>query len=158
MKRGKGLHRKTPLRTTKPLKAKRISIAPGKTTTNPRKPKRPATQPGETETRAIVRARSGGWCEVAIPGVCLGRATNYQHRVNRSQGGKYTPSAALDACGSGTTGCHGAIHASPARAYENGWSVRSTDHPLTRPVLRRGEWVLLDDAGGYTPALNLGAA
>jgi hypothetical protein len=109
--------------------------------------------PAEKPARRVVRERSGGLCEVQIPGICEGRATNYQHRVNRSQLGGYAPSAALDACGSGTTGCHGRITGNPEEAYRNGWSVRSWDNPLTCPVLYRGEWVLLDDAGGLTPSL-----
>lgn len=107
--------------------------------------------------REIVRRRSGGMCEVQLAGLCLGQANNYQHRVNRSQGGGYAPSAALDACGSGTTGCHGFITENPAVAYDNGWSVRSWDDPLTCPVLYRGQWVVLDDVGGYTESFEFGS-
>lgn len=117
------------------------------------KPVRPRYDPTEKAARSGTRERSGGWCELQIVGVCLGRAGNYQHRVNRSQLGKYATGSGLDVCGSGTTGCHGYIHAHPAESYRNGWSVESWADPLTRPVLRRGEWVLLDDEGGFATSL-----
>ena len=148
----KPLQRRTPIAQKTPLKS-----------SGPVKPrKRPTVTPEERDARKLVQRRSlvgdVRMCEMAIPGVCLGRATNYAHRVNASQGGKWEASTALDSCGSGTTGCHGYCHANPANAYENGWLVRSWDDPLTRPVLRRGQWVVLDNAGSWTPSLDLGAA
>jgi hypothetical protein len=94
-------------------------------------------------------------CEVQIPRICEGRATNYQHRINRSQLGGYSAGSGLAVCGSGTTGCHGRITEHPAEAYRKGWSVKSWDNPLTRPVLYRGKWVLLDDEGGVDFPLPL---
>lgn len=157
LQRRTGLKTNTPLRATKPMKRSAASV-PGKSSANPTRARRPKKEPGEDKVRAALRERSGGWCEVAIPGVCLGRATNYQHRINRSQQGAYVLSAALDCCGSGTTGCHGAIHAGPARAYRNGWSVRSWDDPLTKPVLYRGRMVLLDNEGTIIPSPAPGKA
>lgn len=104
----------------------------------------------ETTCRRIVRERSEGDCEIRIPVVCLGRATNFQHRKNRSQGGAWVPSNGLDVCGSGTTGCHGWIHANPAEAYARGWSVKSTDDPAVVPSTHwRWGPVLLDDLGDF---------
>ena len=113
----------------------------------------------EKKCRGLTRNRSGGICELRIPGVCLGRATNYQHRKNKSQCSKverWLPSNGLDACGSGTTGCHGYIHANQAEAVEKGWTVRSWDDPHTRPVHLWHGVVVLDDLGCFTPALELG--
>jgi hypothetical protein len=152
LQRRTGLKTNTPLRASKPMR--RDAAVPGKSPVNPVKPKSRKREPGEVRARAVVRARSGGMCEIAIPGVCLGRATNYSHRVNASQGGEYAAASALDACGSGVTGCHGWLHANPAGAYANGWLVKSWDDPLARPVVRRGQWVVLDNEGGYTPALD----
>lgn len=102
----------------------------------------------ETTCRRIVRQRSNGGCEVRVPGVCLGRAGNFQHRKNRSQGGRWTPSNGLDVCGSGTTGCHGYIHAHPKESYRKGWSVRSWDDPAATPFEHPDFGpVLLDDVG-----------
>lgn len=160
LRRRTGLKTNTPLRTTKPLK--RVSIVPGKSTVNPTrmKPWRPTQTPEERAARKIVQKRSlvdgVRMCELAIPGTCLGRATNYSHRVNASQGGLYAAGWALDSCGSGTTGCHGNLHASPAKGYENGWLVKSWDNPLTRPVLYRGRWVLLDNDGRVFPSPDPG--
>lgn len=95
------------------------------------------------KSRQILLDRSGGICEVCG----IASATNWHHRKNRSQGGGDELSNALHLCGSGTTGCHGRITEHPAESYRCGWSVRSGHDPLTTPVLRRREWVLLDNEG-----------
>lgn len=74
--------------------------------------------------------RSGGQCEI-----CGRRtATNAHHRKNRSQGGTWDVANLLHICGSGTTGCHGEIHARPQTAYANGWSVRGALTPAAVPA------------------------
>jgi hypothetical protein len=50
------------------------------------------------------------------------------------------------------------IHLNQNTAVDNGWTVKSWDNPLTRPVLYRGQWVLLDNEGGVAPSPNLGKA
>lgn len=53
-------------------------------------------------------------------------------------------------CGSGTTGCHGWVHAHPAEAYRLGWLVHSWHDPAQVPVVGvggSGGWVLLDRDG-----------
>jgi hypothetical protein len=87
--------------------------------------------------------------------------TNHHHRRNQSQGGQHTLSNLMWLCGSGTTGCHGFVTRNPALSYGAGWSIRGqVRSPAEVPVLRRGEWVLLDDAGEYiripTPAGKAG--
>jgi hypothetical protein len=106
--------------------------------------------------RARLRERAHGCCEICgEPG-----ATNAHHRLNRSQGGLDTLSNLLLCCGSGTTGCHGAITVSPRTATERGHTVRGSVNPADVPVERwdrvagKPEWVLLDDDGGITPALE----
>ena len=102
--------------------------------------------PLEREGRRLVRARSGGMCEV-----CGRRpATNWHHRVARSQGGRWSAANGLDVCGSGTTGCHGMITVNPAMAKEakSGWSVYPTQDPAAVPVRLAGRGlVLLSDDG-----------
>lgn len=113
----------------------------------------------ERRARAIVRERSGGNCETQIKGQCLGRATNYQHRKNKSQCSKaelWLSSNGLHVCGTGTTGCHGYIHANPAKSYSYGWSCRQALDPRQMPVERRGVWVHLDDDGGVEPVSDVG--
>ncbi|WP_051393065.1 hypothetical protein [Glycomyces arizonensis] len=99
----------------------------------------------EKRARQLVRERSGGVCEVCG----AARATNYQHRKNRSQGGPWSAANGLDVCGSGTTGCHGYIHAHPDEACLKGWSVRSWDDEHAIPVQTHMGPLLLDDEGGW---------
>lgn len=84
----------------------------------------------EQTARRIVRQRSGGDCEVRISGVCKGRAREFHHRKNRSQGGQWTPSNALDLCSS----CHMYITTHPAAAREKGWAVPSHADPACTAV------------------------
>jgi hypothetical protein len=100
----------------------------------------------EQEARRLVRERSGGICERCA----AARATNFQHRQARGQGGPWTASNGLDVCGSGTTGCHGYMHAHPAESYERGWSVHSWDDPAEVPVLTAQGWMQLNDDGSWT--------
>ena len=107
----------------------------------------------EKRARELVYNRSDYLCEVRIPGVCLGRATNWHHRQAKGQRGPWAPSNGLHVCGSGTTGCHGALTNTNGRRAEyeaKGWIVRSWQNPAEVPVLlaHRGH-VLLDDAGGF---------
>ena len=85
------------------------------------------------------------------------------HRKLRSQGGKHDVSNLILLCGSGTTGCHGWVHANPAEALRGGWYARSWQDTLGVPVKHyKHGWVLLDDAGGFVavppPACDLEAA
>jgi hypothetical protein len=48
---------------------------------------------------------------------------NVHHRRLRSQGGRDTPENRALLCGSGTTGCHGWVHAHPKLAMASGWIV-----------------------------------
>ena len=70
-----------------------------------------------------VRQRSRGLCEARVPGICLGRATNYHHRLPEGQGGVWAPVNLMHVCGSGTTGCHGWIEHNRGEARRLGWLV-----------------------------------
>lgn len=107
----------------------------------------------EKDARRLVRQRSGGICEVCG----VQRATNFQHRKNRSQGGRWLAANGLDVCGSGTTGCHGFIHANPAKSYEAGWSVKSTGNEVTVPVKTWHGFVTLDNEGNYLAVAHVDA-
>ena len=69
------------------------------------------------------------------------------HRKLRSQGGKNDTENLILLCGSGTTGCHGFVHANPAASRASGWIVRSGFDPATVPVLfpDGSWWRLLED-------------
>lgn len=38
-------------------------------------------------------------------------------------------------CGSGTTGCHGHVHANPKQSYLDGWLVHSWHEPAAVPIV-----------------------
>jgi len=88
---------------------------------------------------------------MAVPGVCQGKAAGVHHRVKRSQGGKWAPSNLLDACGSGTTGCHGWTEHHPEEAHVEGLSLKRGEDPLEHSVHMRWvnerSWWFLDDEG-----------
>ncbi|KFI50039.1 HNH endonuclease [Bifidobacterium biavatii] len=76
------------------------------------------------------------------------------HRRLRSHGGSdlNQPSNLILLCGSGTTGCHGEIHAHPDHAYQHGWLVHAWADPTTIPLLtHRHGWILLNPDGTWTP-------
>lgn len=99
---------------------------------------------GERTARKIVRARSGGVCELCQKQ----RATDVHHRKNRSQGGLWEPQNLLHLCHDE----HMRITTSPALSYERGWSVRSGHDPATQPVWLAGHgWSLLRADGSVAP-------
>lgn len=59
-------------------------------------------------------------------------------------------------CGSGTTGCHGWVHANVRESYENGWLVHSWHEPREVPVRLRHGWALLVD--GHREYLSISDA
>lgn len=90
----------------------------------------------EQEARRIVRERSAGICELCR----TGRATDFQHRKNRSQGGQWSPSNGIHLCHT----CHMDIHKHPEIAMEKGWTVPSFMDPAQVPV-----WVWQWPGRGY---------
>lgn len=106
-----------------------------------------ATGVSEQWSRTTVRARSSGTCE----GCGQARATDHQHRKNRSQGGTWAVSNALSMCHP----CHMWLHRQPAQAVRLGWTVGRMADPADAPAwlhtwLGQG-WYLLTDWGGYQP-------
>lgn len=99
--------------------------------------------------RRLVGIRSAGMCEIQVTGVCTGRGAEWCHRRARSQGGTWSPANGLRGCRE----CHAWTHANPHAAQQNGWAVPSFGEPAERPVLRMGEWVVLDDDGCFRPTL-----
>lgn len=108
----------------------------------------------ETECRALVRERSGGMCEMRIKDVCRGPGESMHHRNKVGQGGLWTPSNIVHACGDGTRGCHGWVEANPASAKKRGLWLYRGQNPLQTPAMLvfRGMpgTYLLDDDGSLT--------
>lgn len=158
MKHSSGLQRHKPLlgsrdthlawqrRTRDAAIARALQAPQGATTPT----KRNGKHAGERKARTLVYARSGGWCEIALPG-CTRTATEWCHRKNRSQGGRWLASHGMHGCHS----CHAATTNTDGHrdTYEaNGWVLRRHQDPATTPVLRAGQWVLLDNSGTYSTA------
>lgn len=89
-------------------------------------------------------------CEVMQFGVCTGAADQWHHRKLRSQQGGNEASNGLGVCNA----CHRHIHDNTKKSYEKGWLVHGWHSPLEVPVHRRGQVVVLDDEGGYTPEMK----
>lgn len=110
----------------------------------------------ETKCRAIVKERSEGRCERCS----IRPAETMHHRRFRSQRGPWVPSNILHLCGDGTRLCHGVLTNTNGKRSEfeaAGWIVPSYADWAETPVLRHGEFVRLDDLGGWT-AVTEGAA
>lgn len=113
-----------------------------------------ATGPTPDVVEAL-RERSGGWCEMALPG-CLGRATEVCHRIKRGMGGRKgvarSENNRLSNVIDGCHVCHGWTHSRPTEAGELGLILEEWQDPPTEPVARRGVLVLLADDGTWEEA------
>lgn len=92
-------------------------------------------------------------------GVSLEVTSGSRHHRQRRAAGGHTTSNLILLCGSGTTGCHGDVHANPAHAQASGYIVpangRATSDVI--PVLTYAPgltqwqshvWYVLDNDGG----------
>jgi len=161
--RRSGLTRHTPLARGKglaPGERALTSATPLPRTPTAPKPRRPRVA---AAVRDAVLARSGGHCEVAATSDCLARGRSLDSHVGVSQhhrrpgrmGGSSAASTntaanLLHVCGSGTTGCHGAIESNRTEALAFGWLLHAGQDPELVPVrLWNGRRVLLTVAGEY---------
>lgn len=115
-----------------------------------------STQP-TADTRATVLGRDRHRCVICETYLRAGQwpGMSIHHRGLRSQGQHggelHQPSNLISLCGTGTTGCHGWIHAHPAQARAYGWLLQAGDNTTETPVYtRRHGWILLDDDGDWT--------
>lgn len=138
MIRRTGLARVTPLARTGWLTRRPPAVK--------HRPCKPGAHIGEHRARRLVRARSGGLCEI-----CGQReATQWHHRKNRSQGGLWTPANGLDVC----VWCHSQVTNTRTEYYLLGWCVeRDTDPALVPAQLWHGLY-LLTAAGDYAAAYS----
>jgi hypothetical protein len=147
MSGGGELRRTAPLRSSSPTARAKVS-PPAKSAS--KLEREAADRAAEREAKRLVRARSGGRCEVCG----IAAATNFSHRKGAGQGGEWSAANGLDACGWGNTlGCHGRIHQRPEEAREHGWMLRRNQVPEEEPVDHA--WlgrVLLTSDGMVIPA------
>lgn len=159
LKPGRPLVRRTPLRARSTLRATpiaqvsekravRLAAAGARSTFLPARPE-PAVPP---KVRAALRARSGGVCEIQLPG-CTGTAVDPSHRKKVGAGGRHGEakvahdvlSNLLDACRAD----HDELHRRPAWAKHpsRGWMLDEGQDPVRVPVLYRGVLSWLADDG-----------
>lgn len=120
---------------------------------SPKRPKLTKAQEREAYDIATLRDEECVRCRRGIP--------NRHHRQGRTPQNSI-PSNLILLCGSGTTGCHGHVHANPAEAMRLGYIVSNyvaVDRIKEVPVLlwrridgivMRRTWALLDDCGAVT--------
>jgi hypothetical protein len=104
---------------------------------------------------AAVMERDGGRCfKCGAPLTTSWPGYSCHHRRLRGAGGTDTPENRIMLCGSGTTGCHGWVHAHPALARGEGWLCsRYGLAPEETPVLhwQLGRVFLTEDARVLSP-------
>lgn len=89
-------------------------------------------------------------CGMGIGPEGRGVGWSVHHRLRRSQGVDHSIQNVIILCGSGTTQCHGWVHANPADARAGGWLLSGRQEPLAVPVLVAGQrWVYLTSTGFY---------
>jgi hypothetical protein len=125
-------------RSRRPAGAGAVERPPGSNPTSlSRASRKRSAAAADRRSRKAVRERSSGRCEVRVPGVCRGRATNFHHRQPRGMGGDLVPDDRpekyLHICGSGTTGCHGWIESNRDDARRRGWLVPRPTDPAAVP-------------------------
>jgi hypothetical protein len=106
----------------------------------------------QSRARTLVHARSGGHCEANIAGWCRTGATDWHHRKARSLGGRWDASNGMHLC----RACHAWITEHPLGAAKRGWYLATGQEPSVAPMKRFGEWVLLDNDGGFEPVAVVG--
>jgi hypothetical protein len=100
----------------------------------------PKPDPISAKTRALVRKRAGGVCEL-----CTISATHLHHRQLR-RGGNHGAGNLLLLCFL----CHRRVHSHVAEAEIAGWLVSQYADPGEQPVALGGRWWLLSDDGRKT--------
>lgn len=157
MKRGEPLKRTTPLvaktglRRVTPLQQRAGREQPEARKSAPRKQQRDVGPSPDVVEACLERdSYSCVVCGMGVGTEGRGIGWSLHHRIRRSQGVQHTVQNLIVACGSGTTLCHGRIHAEPAAARAGGWLLSGRQEPLAIPVLIAGQrWVYLGADGLY---------
>jgi hypothetical protein len=147
VKPGKPLKRKTPLVSRTPLVGSTPMQRASRLTRKAMEKRRPKVSPEQTSCRKAVKARSESVCEIhgGHP------AHDLHHRLNRSQGGLWTPANIIHICRE----AHAAIGADPLAAAHpsRGWSIRNRRNPADVPIWLAGRgYCFLHDNGHVTEA------
>jgi hypothetical protein len=98
---------------------------------------------------ALIDARDRQTCVKC--GVIIWVGASRHHRKFKSRRGGDEVSNAVLLCGSGTTGCHGWVHANPVSARMLGLALASGEDPRLVPVKHAVHGLVwLDDAGNVS--------
>lgn len=89
------------------------------------------------KVRELIYTRDGHLCARCACSI-VNAPSSIHHRKPRQMGGSKDPRISdprnlIRVCGTGTTGCHNAIESYRAKAYDEGWLLRSLDD-LDRPL------------------------
>jgi hypothetical protein len=115
------------------------------------KPPRPLRLKGAALTVRNGRIDKREQQRCARCGVVIWNNGSRHHRKFKSRRGGDEVSNGLLLCGSGTTGCHGWVHAHSLAARFDGFAVGEHEDPRAIPVLHAiYGLVYLDDAGGFS--------
>jgi hypothetical protein len=83
------------------------------------------------------------WCRAHLRYGQHVRATNTHHLLGKGQSGDDDPANLIPLCGSGSTGCHGALHGTPyTDASGRRWEARDVRAAIGLGI-RPGEYVAL---------------
>ena len=106
---------------------------------------------GPKAVAAAVDRRDGEACVRC--GLSLAWLPGSRHHRQRRQVGGHRVANLILLCGSGTTGCHGWVHANPQAARDNGWIVSAYVKNVELVPVKRWtpefglQWFCIDDAG-----------
>lgn len=132
--------KRSPLKRLTPLKTRTGLSRARFLNRNPMARKRPQVTSEERKARKLLRARSGGECELHGGH----SATEAHHRQNRSQGGQWDVANLMHLCHD----AHVFVTVNPQAAREQGWAVPSHRDPAQVPVWLAGRgYVLLTEHG-----------
>lgn len=114
-----------------------------------------AKQKMSEETRALVVERDHGMCVVCgdpLPENWPGFSVHHRKPRSSAEPNLNSPANLAAICGSGTTGCHGWVHAHPEQSYEFGFLVPRGMDPAKWAIehASHGAVYLLDD-GSWMP-------
>lgn len=102
------------------------------------------------DVRIALAGRSGGWCEMQLPG-CLGHATDLTYRIFRGVGGRHDtdgpPVGRLSAMLHTCSVCRQWQLARPAESRELGLTLMEHQDPARELVVYRGTLSGLTDDG-----------
>lgn len=106
------------------------------------------------DTCDLVDERDAYRCQRCGAHLAITAGSRHHRQLRRH--GDHSPANLILLCGSGTTGCHGWVHAHPAQARQLGLMVRGSDVAAAVPVYRglTRRWTLQSKDGRLIAMLH----